>query len=278
MNRVWGVAGVCLGIVVGATGSAALSADQSKGGLGNSSEVVVLAQSGTSTTDTKFVEIEPVRAFDSRIPKYVARGMFAPNTSRVVAIRDGHDAAGNVTVADAVPVGATAVSYNLTVTGPTGPNFVSITPGDATAFTTSAINFNGTADVANAGIVSIDVNRTVRIWNGDQGGSTHVIIDITGYFVKPLFAEVHGSGALSDGSRAISATKIDTGKYGVRFDRDVSGCAYTATIGGATFAVAGVIDTGLSSTSNDTVEVFTQDNDGSPPAYVDKPFHLTITC
>lgn len=277
MKRVWAVAGVCLGIVVGATGSASLSADQWKFEPGGGSEVTVRAQSGTSTTDTRFVEIEPVRAFDSRIPTYIASGMFAPDTSRVIAIRDGHDSAGNLTVPDAVPVGATAVSYNLTVAGPTGPNFVSITPGDATDFTTSAINFNGAADVANAGIVSIDVNRTVTIWNGDQGGSTHVIIDITGYFVQPLFAEVTGSGILSDGSRAVSATRTSAGKYTVTFDRDVSGCAFTATIGGATFAFAGVIDTGLSSTSNDTVEVYTQDT-AVPPAYGDRPFHLTVTC
>lgn len=233
MKRRWAALGGGLGLAIGVVAGPTLFADETsdKQPRPHNSEAVTAAQSGPTTFDTKFVAIDPARAFDSRIP-----------------------------------------------TGPTGPNFVAVTSGIATGFTASAINFNGTSDVANAGIVSIDHNRTVRIWNGDQSGTTHVIIDITGYFVKPLFAEVHGSGALSDGSRAISATKIDTGKYGVRFDRDVSGCAYTATIGGATFAVAGVIDTGLSSTSNDTVEVFTQDNDGSPPAYVDKPFHLTITC
>ena len=91
-----------------------------------------------------------------------------------------------VTDADAVPVGATAVTYNLTVAGATGPNFVAITPGDATGFTTSAINTTGTGSIANAGTVAVDGSRRVKLWGGDNTGSVHTIVDITGYYAPQV--------------------------------------------------------------------------------------------
>lgn len=138
----------------------------------------------TSAVDsgTVLYPITPVRAYDGRIAAYAESGLLAPNGTKEIVIKDGHDAAGAVTALDAVPDGATAVAYNLTIVA-NGPNFVSVTPGGAASFTASAINFNGTADIANAGIVSIDAGRKVKLWGGDQAGSMFVIIDITGYYL-----------------------------------------------------------------------------------------------
>ena len=86
----------------------------------------------TPPAPPQFVPISPIRVLDSRLGTYGAlAGTFAPNTSRVVPVKDGRDGGGVVNVPDAVPVGAKAVAYNLTVTGSTGPNFLSIGPGDA---------------------------------------------------------------------------------------------------------------------------------------------------
>ena len=81
-----------------------------------------------------------------------------------------------------VPTGATAITYNITITGSTGPNFVAVTPGDATSFSASAINYTG-PDLANAGTAQIDASRQIKLWGGDNTGSTFVIIDITGYYL-----------------------------------------------------------------------------------------------
>ncbi len=133
---------------------------------------------------TVFYPIAPMRAFDSRNPAYAGSGLLAPNGSKVISIKDGHDSFGAVNAPNAIPAGATAIAYNITIAGATGPNFVSVTAGDATGFTTSAINFNGTGDLANAAIVPIAADRTIKIWGGDQSGSTFVIIDVTGYFAQ----------------------------------------------------------------------------------------------
>jgi len=150
--------------------------------------VEVRYQVPTSDADpgTVFHPISPIRAFDSRNPVYPGAGLLAPNASKVISIKDGHDGAGVVNALDVVPAGATAITYNVTIGAPTGPNFVAVTPGDAAAFLASAINFNGTADIANAGTVAIDAARQIKVWGGDQAGSAHVIIDVTGYYAPPV--------------------------------------------------------------------------------------------
>lgn len=131
-----------------------------------------------------FVPIDPVRVFDSRQDAYPESGVLGPNESKTISVADGRDLAGNVTSPDAVPEGATAVAFNVTVTGTTGPNFVSVVPGDAPGYTTSSINWSGPdQSLANGSIVKLDDMRQVRIFGGDQTGSTHVVFDITGYYV-----------------------------------------------------------------------------------------------
>lgn len=131
-----------------------------------------------------FHAIDPIRAFDSRIASYTGSGVLAPNASKVVSVKDGHDSAGTVTDVDAVPVGASAVAFNVTVTGTTGPNFLAVSPGGAAGFTTSSLNWTGPGQsVANGSIVKLDSSRQVKIFGGDQSGSTQVILDITGYFL-----------------------------------------------------------------------------------------------
>ena len=50
---------------------------------------------------------------------------------------------------------------------------------------------------------------------------------------KVLWAVVKSDGTLARGKGALSATQfgVSNGTYGVRFDRDVTKCVYTATIG-----------------------------------------------
>lgn len=138
---------------------------------------------GYTTPTLDFTPIEPARVYDSRIPAYAPNdGLMAPNTNRVVPVKDGRDAAGAIVTADLVPEGAVAVSINVTVASPTGPNFLSVVPGDAAAFTASTLNWPGGFDAANGATIKLDADRQVKVFCGDQAGSTHVIIDVTGYY------------------------------------------------------------------------------------------------
>ena len=133
---------------------------------------------------TVYHPVEPFRAFDSRQASFGAlSGRLTPNSTKVIDITDGYDNNGVAIPAEAdlVPSTATSITYNITVAGQTGPNFVAVTPGDAASFTASAINYTGAGSIANGASVTLAPDQTIKVWGGDNTGSAHVIIDVTGY-------------------------------------------------------------------------------------------------
>jgi hypothetical protein len=140
---------------------------------------------GTPTAGS-FTAIDPQRVYDSRQTGYpeALQGVMAPNTNRVISVADGRSADGTVTLTDAVPAGATAVQINVTAANMTGPNFLSVTAGDKTSTETSLLNWGpGDIQIANSITVPVDADRQVKVFCGDQTGSTDVIIDVFGYYV-----------------------------------------------------------------------------------------------
>lgn len=148
--------------------------------------VVVQYQVAKSSADpgTVYHPLDPFRAFDSRLASFGAlSGRLTPNATKVIDITDGYDSNGVAipAQADLVPANATAITYNVTVAGQTGPNFVAVTPGDAASFTASAINYTGAGSIANGASVTLAPDQTIKVWGGDNTGSAHVIIDVTGF-------------------------------------------------------------------------------------------------
>jgi hypothetical protein len=139
-----------------------------------------------SPTSGSFHAINPQRVYDSRQPGYPAalQGVLAPNASRVISVADGRNAGGGVSLANAVPAGATAVQINLTADGTTGPNYLAVTAGNVTTSETSVLNWNGVGvQIANSITVPVDKDRQIRVYCGNQPGSTHVLVDVFGYYL-----------------------------------------------------------------------------------------------
>ena len=140
---------------------------------------------GTATSGS-FHPISPVRVYDSRLPLPTpAPGKLLTGTNRVVSVKDGRDInTGAVTSADAVPAGATALAYNITITNTEASGgFLSVVPGDIATFSTSVINWFGpNQDLANGLIGKLDANRQIKVFCGGAG-NTHFIIDVSGYFL-----------------------------------------------------------------------------------------------
>jgi Metallo-peptidase family M12/IPT/TIG domain len=82
-----------------------------------------------------------------------------------------------------IPTTATAISVNLTVTGPTGGGYVSLFPGNGVAPATSSINFSANQTRANNAVVFLATNGTgvLAVFNG-AAGTANVILDVNGYF------------------------------------------------------------------------------------------------
>jgi hypothetical protein len=90
--------------------------------------------------------------------------------------------------------------------------------------------------------------------------------------------------AIERGKGAVSVTRLGAGVHEVKFDRDVSNCAYEATTGGA----APIYSPGLGpptaitvnpkSSAPDTVIVGISDTSGGSTAALDASFHLLVAC
>ena len=85
-----------------------------------------------------------------------------------------------------VPLGATAVTGNLTITGATSAGFVSVGPTIAAVPQTSTLNVAKGANVANGVTVKLNAGKLQAVWDGTAGSSADVIFDVTGFFTADL--------------------------------------------------------------------------------------------
>ncbi|BAN00476.1 hypothetical protein [Ilumatobacter coccineus] len=127
-----------------------------------------------------FVPIAPTRVYDSR---FTAEGPIRSGDQRLVSIADARDVrTGTVIDVGAIPVGVTAVAYNLAVTNTTGSGFLFIAPSGVAEVTAASLNW-GVADesVNNGSTVKVDGDRLQRVFCGGNG-SADFILDIVGYY------------------------------------------------------------------------------------------------
>jgi hypothetical protein len=93
------------------------------------------------------------------------------------------------------------------------------------------------------------------------------------------FAVLTDEGVLVRSSGGVVASRIlggEPGRYQVDFNRDVTGCAWTATVGSVTAGIAeGQAGTGLLAGTNDTVRVNTVNSAGD---LTNRPVHVTVVC
>lgn len=91
-----------------------------------------------------------------------------------------------------------------------------------------------------------------------------------------LWAVINPLGTLARGSGVVSVSHTTTGTYRVQFNKNISACAWLATIGSATTVTSfGFIETELSTGTTDTVHIETRDTGGFP---ADRGFHLAVLC
>lgn len=86
-----------------------------------------------------------------------------------------------------VPKNASAVTLNLTATGTETPGYLRVYPCGSTPPTTSSLNLQPKVDVANSVFSKLGKDGAICIF---ALGTTHVIVDITGYVVPPKVVPV----------------------------------------------------------------------------------------
>jgi subtilisin family serine protease len=126
--------------------------------------------------DATFVPLTPARLLDSRFGVGLS-GPFAKGVPRTF----------QVTGLGGVPAEATAVTGNLTVTASTAPGFAYLGPDPLANPPSSTINFPLGDSRANGVTVALSATGTLSAtYIGTSNGSTtHLLFDVTGYFIGP---------------------------------------------------------------------------------------------
>jgi hypothetical protein len=136
--------------------------------------------------------ITPGRVLDTR-PTYgnnIHIGPFGTLPNRSVRSFPVAGAAGLGWSSPQVPLGAVAVTGNVTVTNATSLGYVALGPTMSTFPSTSTANVAAWTNVANGVTVALSGGSLQVVWCGLVGSSADVIFDVTGYFTA-------GAGGLS---------------------------------------------------------------------------------
>lgn len=142
-----------------------------------------------------------------------------------------------------------------------------------------ADNSIGSADVAPLhGDLDIIDNSITTFDLADNSVDADEVLDfgLTNQDIGVLYAQVTAGGGVAGSSGAVTASKLGVGQYEVDFGRNISSCAFVASVGSA---VTGT-DEGMASTSDrsgNVEAVFVQTN-STVGANADLPFHLVVVC
>lgn len=150
-----------------------------------------------SNTPSAFVSIDPVRILDTRDPNNIGlAGPFVSATGLDLPVTGSIPTNAGTKVV--VPQGATGVSLNVSVVGPSADGFVSIRPADATGPPgSSTMNFSAGDVLANAATVQLpttgaDQGKIEITYDayGIVGPSADILVDVTGYYTPSSAAEL----------------------------------------------------------------------------------------
>jgi hypothetical protein len=115
----------------------------------------------------EYVEIPSTRMLDTRLPNNTGTKLAAAGTIHLPI------------VGQIVPPNARSVVLNVTATEPNAAGFLTVYPGNAPRPPTSNVNYRAGQTIPNAVIVGLGPAGTIDIYSS---ATTHVIVDVVGYF------------------------------------------------------------------------------------------------
>ena len=126
-----------------------------------------------SSTATRFFTLTPCRVADTRNPTGPYGGP---------ALQAGTERDFIVAGQCGIPASAKAVAFNVTVTQPTAQGHIILFPAGTSLPLTSTLNYRQGQTRANNAIVRLGSGGALAVVCGQSAGTTHFIIDVTGYF------------------------------------------------------------------------------------------------
>ncbi len=160
---------------------------------GNTHLVADLAGYYAPGAGAKFTALSPNRLLDTRN----TGGPLGPGAVRALDLTNK------------IPASATAVTFNLTGTGPTAATFVTAFPSGTALPNASNLNLPPNDTRANLVTVAVGADRKVSLYN--NAGSTNLIVDLTGFYTRD-----YGASFVPLNPSRVLDTRVGTGTDGAK--------------------------------------------------------------
>ena len=204
--------------------------------------------SATPPSRYGFYTVTPCRVVDTRN---------APGPYGGPAIQSNSDRSFVIVGRCGVPTTASAVALNVTITNATTSGNIRIYPEGSPLPLSSTVNYLVGKPRANNGSYRLGSTGALSIHSDQSTGSAHLILDVSGYFESPDFAEPPPPPPASLWSKEYSGSGSDSGKSVVVDD------AGNVVIGGQ---YQGIINFGTGAVTSYTIAV----SGPTPDAFVAK--------
>ncbi len=181
------------------------------------------AASTGAGSEQLFVPISPCRIVDTR----AGGGKLAASETRsfYVGGATGFTGQGGASAGCGVPAGATGASISITSTQSGGAGRIIAFPAGIAAPNSTMLSYTSAANVTSTPTVTLRPGTDRHLAVKNFGTTTHVVIDVLGYYVAQMSAVVGPDGGTFTASRVVGTGRIDVGEYAVEFDTDITDCA-----------------------------------------------------
>lgn len=238
---------------------------------------------GPMISESSYVAITPCRVVDTR--KGGGGSMVHGNVRHwdVRGALSGQGGSSNCRI----PSSAESIAANLTAVDPLAQGFLRAKAFDGTSTLPNAtvLNYDSSLNATNGTPLPLCRSNCSGgdITIGAFANRTHVVVDVVGYWVPPMYAVVETTGPLQlDAAKRISGVARTNGEAKGGFDltvgdgTDVRGCAILATAGSSDdvdFSGPAIID--VTTDEPNIIEVDVADVNGDP---VDADFIVHVSC
>lgn len=180
----------------------------------------------TPTLEQLYVPVTPCRIVDTR-----GGATFNNGTTRTYYASGtfGFAPQGGKSGGCGIPVGAKALTATFTAVTPSHAGFVRAWAAGGAEPQATLLNY-ATFNTGTGATVPVLSGGAPALTVKNYGGPTHLVIDVTGYYIPQLQAYISSTGGIIDQSgRLVSVTKGGAGVYTLVWDRDTGSCSAEAT-------------------------------------------------
>lgn len=221
-----------------------------------------------TAVESKFTPITPCRIVDTR----EAGGKLAAGATRsfVASGTTGFTAQGGASTGCGIPSAASAIQVAVTSVDATGNGALRIYPANTGMPNATFLHYTKAFGVSSAGSITLARTGSYDFKVTNLGYATHAVVDVQGYYVKPMWARMNYGGTFVSASRAIGIQQVVPGENWITFDRNIGYCAITVSAVNSGTAANAYLQ------GDSTVSVITRDLATNTVA--DRPSYLTVTC